>query len=72
MKEWQDGQDKVIEKAILKKKAKNQYSLAMDVWNVWEMDRKGHNAKLKGKWEEKVEEWGIEQDNAKTDHQKPR
>ena len=44
----------------------------MDVWKVREMDQKGHNAELKGKWEEEVKKWGIERDNAKTDHRKPR
>jgi hypothetical protein len=72
VKEWQDGRDKAIKRAALKKKAKDQYSLAMDVWKVQEMDRKGHNTELKGKWEEEVREWGIERDNAKTDHRKPR
>ncbi len=36
------------------------------------MDWKEHNIELKGKWEEKVREWGIERDNAKTDRRKPR
>jgi DDE superfamily endonuclease len=72
VKEWQDCRDKAIEEAASKKKAKNQYSLAMDVWKVREMDRKGHNAELKGKWEEDVREWGIERDSAKTDRRKPR
>jgi len=38
MKEWQDGQDKAVEEATSKKKAKEQYNLAMDVWKVREMD----------------------------------
>jgi hypothetical protein len=72
VKEWQDGQDKAVEEAALKKKAKEQYNLTMDVWKVWEMDRKERNAELKGRWEDEVKEWGIERDNAKCDHRKPR
>lgn len=72
VKEWQDGQDKAVEEAALKKKAKEQYNLVMDVWKVQEMDRKECKAKLKGRWEDKVKEWGIERNNAKCDHRKPR
>lgn len=72
VKEWQDGQDKAIEEAASKKKAKEQYNLAMDVWKVREMDRKEHNAELKSKWEEEVRKWCIERDDAKRDHRKPR
>jgi hypothetical protein len=59
VKVWQDGQDKAVEAAV-KKKAKEQYNLAMDVWKVWEMDQKEHNTELKGKWEDEVRKWGIE------------
>jgi hypothetical protein len=31
VREWQDGQDKAVEKATSKKKVKEQYGLAMDV-----------------------------------------
>ncbi|KAI9445811.1 hypothetical protein BJY52DRAFT_1127986 [Lactarius psammicola] len=68
VKEWQDSQDKAVEETALKKKAREQYSLAMDIWKVREMDRKEQNAKLKGGWEDKVREW----DSAKLEHRKPR
>ena len=60
VREWQDGQDKAVEDATLKKKTKEQYSSAMDVWKVREMDWKKHNAELKGKWEVAVKKWVIE------------
>jgi hypothetical protein len=72
VKEWQDGQDKAVEEAVSKKKAKEQYGLAMDVWKVREMDRKECNAALKGEWEAGVREWGVERDDAKKDRRKPR
>ncbi len=72
MKEWQDGQDKAVEEATSKKKAKEQYNLAMDVWKVREMDRKERNAKLKGGWEDDMRKWGIERDSAKQEHCKPK
>jgi hypothetical protein len=71
VREWQDGQDKAVEDAASKKKAKEQYNHAMDIWKVREMDRKECNAELKGKWEEKVREWGVERDRAKSDRRKP-
>lgn len=40
VREWQDGQDKAIEDAAAKKRAKERYGAAMDVWKVREMDRK--------------------------------
>lgn len=38
VQEWQGGQDNAVENTALKKKAKEQYSMAMIVWKVWEMD----------------------------------
>ncbi|KAH9173140.1 hypothetical protein EDB89DRAFT_1850569 [Lactarius sanguifluus] len=74
VKEWQDGQDKAVEEAASKKKAREhwQYNLAMDVWKVREMDQKERNAKLKGGWEDDVRKWGIERDSAKQEHRKPK
>ncbi|KAF8221375.1 hypothetical protein L208DRAFT_1328312 [Tricholoma matsutake] len=72
VKEWQDSQDKVVEEAAVKKKAKEKYNEAMDIWKVHEMDRKGQNADLKSGWDEDVKKWTIEQDYAKYDHCKPR
>jgi hypothetical protein len=72
VKEWQDGQDKAVEEAASKKRAKEQYNTAMDIWKVREMDRKQCNAELKGRWDDEVREWGIERDSAKCDRRKPR
>ncbi|KAH9011183.1 hypothetical protein EDB83DRAFT_2322262 [Lactarius deliciosus] len=72
VKEWQDGQDKAVEEAASKKKAREQYNLAMDVWKVQEMDRKERNVKLKGGWEDDMRKWGIERDSAKQEHRKPK
>jgi len=72
VKEWQDGQDKVAEDAAVKKKAKEKYNEAMDIWKVREMDQKGWNADLKSGWDEDVKKWTIEWDNAKYDCRKPR
>jgi len=72
VKEWQDGQDKAVEDAAVKKKAKEKYNEAMDIWKVCEMDRKGQNADLKSGWDEDVKKWTIERDNAKYDRRKPR
>jgi len=72
VKEWQDGQDKAIEDAALKKQAKEQYNVATDLWKVRELDRKERNAQLKGGWEDEVKRWSVERDNAKYDHRKPR
>ena len=68
VKEWQV---RAVEEAALKKKAKEQYNLAMNAWKVQEMDRKKRNAELKGIWKDKVRAWGIERDSAKSDCQKP-
>lgn len=40
VREWQDGQDKAVEDAAVKKRAKERYGVAMDIWKVREMDRK--------------------------------
>ena len=72
VQEWQGGQDNAVENTALKKKAKEQYSMAMIVWKVWEMDWKEQNAKLKSKWEGEVREWGVERDSAKSDCHKLR
>ncbi|KAH9161391.1 hypothetical protein EDB89DRAFT_1861634 [Lactarius sanguifluus] len=71
VKEWQDGQDKAIEEATSKKKAKEQYNMAMDIWKVREMDRKVRNVELKGRWEDDMKRWGMERDLAKLEHRKP-
>jgi len=44
----------------VKKKAKEQYSTAMDIWKVQEMDRKELNTELKGGWEVDVKLWMVE------------
>jgi hypothetical protein len=72
VKDWQDGQDKAVEAAGVKKKAKEWYSAAMDIWKVQEMDRKKLNAELKGGWEADVKLWMVERDSAKYDHRKAR
>ena len=60
VKEWQDSQDKADKEAVSKKKARDQYNLAMGVWKVWEMDQKEQNAKLKGGREDEVRKWRVE------------
>ncbi|KAF8227779.1 hypothetical protein L208DRAFT_1295003 [Tricholoma matsutake] len=60
VKEWQDSQDKAVEEAAVKKKAKEKYNEAMNVWKVREMDRKGRNTDLKSGWDEDVKKWTIE------------
>lgn len=60
VREWQDGQDKAVKNAAAKKKAKDQYNAAMEVWKVQEMDRKGQNGKLKSEWEVEVKMWSVE------------
>jgi hypothetical protein len=72
VREWQDEQDKAVEKAAGKKKAKEKYTIAMDIWKVREMDRKARNAALKDGWDEDVKKWTVERDNAKYDRRKPR
>ena len=72
VREWQDGQDKAIEDAATKKRAKEQYGAAMDVWKVWEMDWKDRNGILKSGWEAEVKVWSDERDDAKCNHRKPR
>ena len=72
VREWQDCQDKAVEDAAAKKKAKDQYSAAMEVWKVREMDRKDQNGKLKSNWEAEVKMWCIEREAAKSEHHKPR
>jgi hypothetical protein len=37
VQEWQDGQDKAVEDAAVKK-AKERYNAAIDIWKVQEMD----------------------------------
>ena len=72
VKEWQDGQDKAVEEAVVKKKAKEKYTAAMEIWKVWEMDRKGRNMVLKSAWDNDVKRWTDEQDSARHDHRKAR
>lgn len=72
VREWQDGQDKAIEDAATKKRAKERYGAAMDVWKVREMDRKDRNGTLKSGWEAEVKVWSDERDDTKCDHRKPR
>jgi hypothetical protein len=72
VKEWHDDREKVAEEVAAKKKEKEKYSSAMDVWKVQEMDRKARNTLLKGGWEQDVKKWTIERDNAKHDHRKPK
>ena len=72
VREWQDGQDKAIEDAATKKRAKERYGAAMDVWKVREMDRKDRNGTLKSGWEAEVKVWSDERDDAKCNHRKPR
>jgi hypothetical protein len=38
VKEWHDDREKVAEEVAAKKKEKEKYSLAMDIWKVQEMD----------------------------------
>jgi hypothetical protein len=40
VKEWQDCQDKAVEEAASKKKAREQYSMAMDTWKLQELSWK--------------------------------
>ncbi|KAN0134144.1 hypothetical protein V8E53_008033 [Lactarius tabidus] len=60
VKEWQDCQDKAVEEAASKKKAREQYSMAMDTWKSQELSRKERNAQLKGGWEDEVKRWNAE------------
>ena len=60
VKEWQDCQDKAIEDATFKKKAREQYSMAIDAWKVQELGRKERNVQLKGGWESEVKKWNLE------------
>jgi hypothetical protein len=71
VKEWQDCQDKAVEDAASKKKAREQYSMAIDAWKLQELSRKERNGQLKGGWEEEVKRWIVERDRAKLDHRKP-
>ena len=45
---------------VAKKKAKAKYTAAMEIWKVWEMDRKGQNAVLKSGWDENMKIWTVE------------
>jgi hypothetical protein len=72
VREWQNSQDKAIEGAAVKKKVKEHYSAAVDVWKVREMDRKDRNGKLKSGWEADVKKWTVERDDAKNDRREPR
>jgi hypothetical protein len=60
VKEWQDCQDKAVEEAASKKKAREQYSMAMDTWKLQELSRKERNMQLKGGWEDEVKRWNAE------------
>ena len=72
IQEWQDGQDKAVEVAAMKKWAKKKYTAAMDIWKVQEMNQKHRNAMLKSRWDKDVRAWNVERDNAKYDRRKPR
>jgi hypothetical protein len=72
VKEWQDCRDKAVEEAASKKKAREQYSMAMDTWKLQELSRKEWNTQLKGGWEDEVKRWNAKQDSAKLEHWKPR
>jgi hypothetical protein len=71
VKEWQDHKDKVVEETAVRKKVKEQYNAAMDIWKVGELDRKEQNVQLKRGWEDEVRRWGIARDQAKLDRRKP-
>jgi hypothetical protein len=60
VQEWQDGQDKAVEEAAVKKKAREKYTAAMEIWKVRGMDRKERNAVLKGGWDKDVKKWTVE------------
>ena len=60
VKEWQDHEDKVVEETASRKKVKEQYNAAMNVWKVWELDRKEWNVQIKGGWKDEVRRWGVE------------
>ncbi|KAF8232650.1 hypothetical protein L208DRAFT_1270769 [Tricholoma matsutake] len=60
VQEWQDGQDKAVEEAVIKKRAREKYTVAMDIWKVREMDQKERNAVLKGGWDKDVKKWTVE------------
>jgi hypothetical protein len=51
VKEWHDDRKKAVEEVTAKKKEKEKYSSAMDIWKVQKMDRKARNTLLKGGWE---------------------
>jgi hypothetical protein len=72
VQEWQDGQDKAVEEAAVKKRAREKYTAAMEIWKVRGMDRKERNAVLKGGWDKDVKKWTVERDNAKYERRKPR
>jgi hypothetical protein len=72
VQEWQDGQDKAVEDAAMKKQAKEKYTAAMDIWKVWKMDWKQRNVMLKSRWDNDMKAWNVEQDNVKLDHCKSR
>jgi hypothetical protein len=72
VKEWEDDQEKAVEEATVRKKAKEKYAAAMDIWKVRKMDRKERNALLKDGWDKDVKKWAVEQGNAKYDRCKPR
>jgi hypothetical protein len=71
VREWQDGQDKAVEEAAVKKKAREKYCAAMEIWRVRETDRKAHNTILKSGWDDDVK-WTVERDNAKYERRKSR
>ena len=72
VREWQDSQDKAVEEAAVKKKAREKYAAAMEIWKVRETDRKAQNTILKSGWDEDVKKWTVERDNAKYERRKPR
>ena len=72
VQESQAAQDAAKEASSKRKDAKERYLEAMEVWKVREMDRKARNGEVKAGWVKEVENWGVEKDSAKTDHQKPR
>ena len=72
VKEWQDHEDKVVEETASRKKVKEQYNAAMNIWKVRELDWKEQNVQIKGGWEDEVRRWGVERDDAKHNRHKPR
>ncbi|KAK2459587.1 hypothetical protein APHAL10511_008397 [Amanita phalloides] len=60
VQEWQDSRDKAVEEATVKKKVREKYTAAMEIWKVQGMDRKERNVVLKGGWDKDVKKWTVE------------